>query len=146
MKPMKREFEQVEVDTWLKGEISKIEYDPKHEFTFKGEKSTDAGVKIAIALDGYKEKKSTGWWKFNYSEKSKVFKFFLQPLVEGAHPKLDFDFDHLLNMRIKVMYAQNGEYQNLVMVRPDQSKIIPITHLAKPAVPKAAATEEEVPF
>lgn len=127
MKPMKREFEQVVVDEWLKGEIVKIEYEPKHEFIFKGEKSIDSAVKISIAIDGYKDKKSTGWWKFNYSEKSKVFKFFLQPLVEGAHQKLDFDFDHLLNLRIKLMYAQNGEYQNLIMVRPDGPKIIPVT-------------------
>lgn len=131
MKPLKREFEKVKVEEWLKGEISKIEYEKQHEFTFKGEKTIAPAVRVQITLDGYKDPKSTGWWKFNYNEKSKLFRFFLEPLVEGAHSKLDFDFDHLLHTRIKVMYTTNGEYQNLVMVRPDGPKIIPVSTPAK---------------
>lgn len=140
MKPPKKEFEQVRVDEWLMGEISDIQYEQEHEFTYKGVKSVGAGVKIQISLDGYKDKKSTGWLGFNYSAKSNLYKFFIEPLVEGARPNMDFDLDRLKNLRIKAMYAQKGEYQNIFAIRPDQGKVLPGS-----AAPKKE-TEEEVPF
>ena len=139
MRPPRREFEQVKVDEWLMGEIAEIKYDNEHEFITKGEKDVAPGIKIGLALDGYKDKKSTGWWKFSYSDKSKVYKFFIQPLVEGAHPYMDFDFDNLLNLRIKIMYTQNGEYQNIMAIRPDGGKVLPSPAPAK-------SQEDEVPF
>lgn len=140
MKPPRREFEIVRIDEWITGKITKIEYDKDHEFSSKSEKWTGMAVKVTLELDGYKDKKSTSWWGFSYSDKSKVYKFFIQPLVEGAHPYMDFDFDNLLNLRIKVMYAQNGEYQNLFAVRPDQGKVLPAAKVA------SQVNEEEVPF
>lgn len=118
MKPPKREYEQVEVDTWLNGEITDIQYEESHEFTYKGNVNSGPGVKIIIKLDDYKDSKHTRWMYFNYGEKSNLYKLWLSPLVQGAKPNMDFDLDGLKGTKIKVMYAQNGEYQNLVMVRP----------------------------
>lgn len=144
MKPPKKEFEQVKVDEWITGEIVDIQYEKEHEFTYKGNKSVGPASKILIRLDGYKDKKSTGWWSFNYSEKSNLYKFFINPLVEGATPNMDFDLDNLKHLRIKVMYVQNGEYQNLMAIRPIDSKIVSgrgdsETHETPP-------TDDEVPF
>jgi len=144
MIPKMKEFEKVKVDEWINGEITKIEYDLQHEFIFKGEKKIGPAVKVQFQLDSYKDKKSTGWWSFNYSDKSKVYKFFIQPLVEGATPNMKFDFDNLLNLRIKVMYAQNGEYQNIFAVRPSQGKILP--GVAKEPNEAPLTAEEEVQF
>ena len=142
MRPPKREFEQVKVDEWLTGEIVDIQYEQEHEFTYKGVKSVGSAAKISIKLDGYKDKKSTGWWSFNYSEKSNLYKFFIQPLVDNAVPNIDFDLDVLKNLRIKVMYTQNGEYQNLMAVRPAETKV-----LASSVPPKnEPAHDDEVPF
>ena len=142
MRPPKREFEQVAVDEWLKGEIVDVQYEQEHEFTFKGVKSVGPAAKILIQLDGYKDKKSTGWWSFNYSEKSNLYKFFIQPLVKNAAPNIDFDLDNLKNLRVKVMYTQAGEYQNLMAVRPADDKVL---SSYTPPVEKAP-NDDEVPF
>lgn len=123
MKPPKREYEQVEVDAWIAGEIVDIIYEEEHEF------KTDTGpqklwaVKFILSLDGYKDKKHTRWFTFNYSENSNLYKF-ISPLVEGAYPKMDFDLDALRDLRIKVMYVQNGNYQNISMIRPFEAKVL----------------------
>jgi hypothetical protein len=66
-------------------------------------------------------------------------------LVESATPNMDFDLDNLKNLRIKVMYTQNGEYQNLMAIRPIDGKIIAgksdqETHETPPV------HDDEVPF
>lgn len=142
MRPPKREFEQVVVDEWLTGEIVDIQYEKEHEFTYKGNKSIGPAAKILIQLDGYRDKKSTGWWSFNYSEKSNLYKFFIHTLVEGASPNMDFDLDNLKNLRIKVMYTQNGEYQNLMAVRPVDKKVLP----GAPSATREDSPDDEVPF
>ena len=140
MKPPRKEYEKIRVDEWLQGEIVDIQYEKEHEFNYKGVKSVGPAAKIQIELKGYKDKKSTGWLSFNYSQKSNLYKFFIEPLVEGARPNMDFDLDNLKNLRIKVMYAQKGEYQNLFAVRPDQTKILSSAH------PMAEPNELEPPF
>ena len=153
MKPPKREYEQVKIDDWINGEISDIQYEDEHEFTYKGNKSTAPGVKIIMKLEGYKDAKHTRWMYFNYSEKSNLYKKFLVPLVVGAKPNMDFDLDTLKGAKIKVMYSQNGEYQNLEMVRP----MVPLAPVVAPAKKEKLplgdvaethenAEEEEVPF
>lgn len=142
MKPPKREFEQVKTDEWLTGEIVDIQYEKDHEFSYKGNKSVDVAAKILIQLDGYKDRKSSGWMRFNYGQKSNLYKIFIAPIVEGAHPNMDFDLDLLKNLRIKVMYTQNGEYQNITMVRPAGSKILSTTKVDS----TSPVDEEKVPF
>lgn len=139
MIPPRREFEKVKVDEWISGDITDIQYEQEHEFSYKGNKSKGMAARIIFNLDGYKDRKQTGWMGFSYSEKSTLYRVYLSALVEGAKPNMNFDLDLLKNLRIKVMYAQNGEYQNVVMVRPLQDKILPGSKLK-------ATPDEEVPF
>ena len=143
MKPPKRNYELVKCDEWITGEISEILYDKEREFKTDSGKMKTWGVKFILSLDGYKDKKHTRWFTFNYSENSNLYKF-VAPLVDGAHPKMDFDLDALKDLRIKVMYVQNGEYQNISMIRPDGGKVL-VT--SKPINAGTIQTsDDEVPF
>lgn len=148
MMPRKREYEQVAVDEWLVGEIADIQYEQDHESMYKGVKKVGDAVKIYIKLDGYRDKKSTGWWSFNYAEKSNLYNIFIKALVPNAAPNMLYDLDNLKGMKIKAMYTQNGEYQNLSMVRPLISKgpalgNVPNTEVAET---HENITDEEPPF
>src|ERR1044072_6884510 len=140
MKPQRKEFEQVKTDEWLTGKIIDIQYDQEHEFVYKGNKTISPGVRIIFNLDGYKEKKYSRWMYFNYGNKSNLYKLFVSTLIEGAYPNMDLDLDSLKGLPIKVMYAQNGEYQNLVMVRPNKGNVAVAGSLAE-----SVEVEEDAP-
>lgn len=119
--PPKREFEKVAVDEWINGEISEIQYEMKHAF----KTSEGPAVKIKISLVGYKFPKTTPWMLFSYSKKSNIFILFIEPLVEGAYEYMNFDMDQLKGMKVKAMFEQKGEYQNIVRIRPLDKKVTP---------------------
>jgi len=121
MIPPTRIFEKVAVDEWLSGEITEIQYDMKHLF----KASEGPAVKIKIAIVGYKFPKTTPWMLFSYSKKSNLFILFVEPLVEGALEYMSFDLDQLKAAKIKVMFEQKGEYQNILRIRPLENKIKP---------------------
>jgi hypothetical protein len=123
----KTDYEKVEVDTWINGIIEKVEYDPEHKTNFKdeetGEEKIISAVRFKFKLDGYQYPHYSRWGTFSYHEKSNLFKKYLVSLVEGAQPDMDLDLDVLNGFPIKTMWGQNGEYQNLEMVRPIGAKI-----------------------
>lgn len=126
MKPPKHEtkYERVPVyDEWINGKIEDIEYDMEHKKIWKGEEKTGPAVRIKFILDGCKFPKKTPWMSFNYSEKANLYKKFITALVADATPDLDFDLDVLKGLDVKVMFTQNGEYDNIEMVRPLKAKV-----------------------
>ena len=148
MIPPRKVFETVKVDEWINGEISEITYDMKHAF----KKTEGPAVRIKISLVGYKYPKMTPWMLFSYSKKSNLFILFVEPLIEGAYEYMNFDLDQIKGMKIKLMFEQKDQYQNIVRVRPLAEKIKP------DAVPMSQAKEpdyaetledpnvEEIPF
>lgn len=145
MKPSPRaktDFEQVVVDEWITGEIEEIKYDLEHKSMYEGKERIRAAVRFKFKLDGYDFPHYSRWLTFNYSEKSNLYKEFLTPLVEGAKPDIEFDLDQLKDMKIKTMWTQNDEYQNLKMIRPLNKKVVPT---GEPAETDAVA-ENEIPF
>lgn len=141
MIPPKKEFEQVKVDDWIPGEIIDVQYDPQHEFKSRKGSDISLGVRVIFALETYKDKKYSRWMYFNYAENSNLYKLFINPLVQGAHPNMSFDMDLLKGFKVKVMYTQNEQYQNLSLVRPQTEKIVWGT---PPDLSKKL--EDEVPF
>jgi len=91
----KTDFEQVVVDEWITGEIEEIKYDMEHKSQFEGKERIRAAVRFKFKLDGYEYPHYSRWLTFNYSEKSNLFKDYLEPLVEGAKPDFKFDLDEL---------------------------------------------------
>lgn len=144
MKPpprAKTEFERVpKYDEWINGKITEIEYDENHKSTYAGEEKIRPAVRFKFGLEGCTHPKRSRWLTFNYGEKANLYKQFISVLVEDAEPYMDFDLDGLKDMKIKTMWTQDGDYDNLSMIRPLEKKVS--------AVPVQAAGDEveEVPF
>lgn len=138
MKPPKNEnikYERVpKYDEWLPTVIENIEYNPAYKKVVKGDELVYPAVRFKLKIEGCTYCRYSHWLRFSYNDKANLYKTFISTLVEGARPKMDLDLDVLKGMSIKTMWAQNGEYDNLTMVRPASGKIT------------AAAVIEQVPF
>lgn len=120
----KMDFERIPVyDEWINGEIIDIEFNAEHESTWNGEKKIRPAVRFKFSLEGCKFPHRTGWMTFSYGEKTTLFKKYLTALVDGAQPDMKFDLESLKGMKIKTMWSENGDYDNLEMVRPIGKKL-----------------------
>lgn len=122
-------MEKIKTDEFVTGFIEDILYDQEH--TFKGFQGAPDSVKPAVRLvftiDGYKYQHKTGWMKFNYSAKSNLFKKYVASLVADAKEYMKFDLDQLKGMKVKMLWADNGDFQNIETIRPaDGQKIVPL--------------------
>lgn len=142
MKPPPREktaFERVpKYDEWISGVINDIEYDAAHKSTYAGEEKIRPAVRFKFGLEGCNFPKRSKWLTFSYGEKANLYKNFISVLVDDAEPDMDFDLDELKDFKIKTMWSEDGEYDNLTMIRPLGEKY--------GAVTEKKAKEEEVPF
>lgn len=125
MKPPKRatEFEKVSCDEFIGGEIETIQYEEAHEFKFQGNIKTASAVRFKFKLDGYKYPHYSRWMTFSYGEKANLYLKYLLPLVENAKPDMDFDIDALQGMKVKTLWAENNDFQNLETIRPLGGKL-----------------------
>jgi hypothetical protein len=122
----KPEFERVPMyDDWIKGKIEDIEFNAEHKSTWNGEEKIRPAVRFKFALDGCQFAHRTGWMTFSYGEKTTLFKKYITALVKDAQPDMDFDLERLKGLEVKTMWAQNGDYDNLEMVRPMGEKLDP---------------------
>lgn len=114
---------------WTQGIIDDIQRDEKRDTGFKdedtGENKITDSIRFKFKLEGYHYPHYSRWMAFSYHEKSTLFKKYITNLVEGAKPDMDFDLERLKNFSVKVMWQDNGDYQNLEMIRPLEKKIDP---------------------
>jgi hypothetical protein len=121
----KTDYEQVATDDWIVGKIAKIEYDENYKRMWEGQEKIGPAVRLKFDLEGYQYPKSSGWMTFAYGEKCNLYKKYLTALVEGAAPDMQFDLDQLQDLPVKIMFKQNGEYQNVEIIRPLKAKVKP---------------------
>lgn len=119
----KTEFEQVDTTDWILGVISDIQYNETYKRVWQGEEKIGPAVRLKFELEGYKFPHYSGWLSFGYSERSNLYKKYISSLVEGAIPDMDFDLDQLKGLPVKIMFKQNGEYQNVELIRPVNGKV-----------------------
>jgi len=127
-KPPKRDngnYEKVKIGEMLPGIISNIKYDDKHTFKgFQGGADTvSSGVRFVFTLDGYKSPHYSRWMKFNYGSKANLYAKYLVKLVNNAKPDMDFDLDLLKNLRVKTLWSENGDFQNIDSIFPESTKV-----------------------
>lgn len=126
--PPKRDmqYEKVPVGDFVNGEISDVEYDMSHSFKgYQGkERTTQPGVRLVFKLDGCKYLHKTRWMKFSYHEKSGLYSKYLIKLVDGATPGMEFDLDKIKGMKVKTIWADNGDFQNIENIFPSGKKIV----------------------
>lgn len=119
-------YEKVPTGDFVLGEIVEIEYDMNHTFKgFQGKEDTvQAGVRLVFKLDKCQHLHKTRWMKFSYHEKAGLYKSFLSKLVEGAAPGMEFDLDRIKGMKVKTIWADNGDFQNIENIFPLTKKIV----------------------
>lgn len=126
MKPPARvnNYERIPVyDEWILGDISEIEYDMEHKRVWQGKEIIGPAVRFKFTLEGCNFPHGTPWMSFGYSEKHNLYKKIICGLVENPKPDFDFDLDALRKLKVKTMWTQNGEYDNLEMIRPVGAKV-----------------------
>ena len=123
----KHEYEKVVCNEMITGIIEQVQYDNEHKFKgfSGGEDTIQPAVRIKLKLDGYKFPKFSRWMKFNTGEKSNLYKKYIIKLIEGAKPDMDFDLDALNGLPIKVIFTEDGEYQNIDSIFPVGKKVMP---------------------
>lgn len=150
MRPPKQkvDYEKIKTDDFVLGTIEDVLYDMEH--TFKGFQGApdkvQAGIRLVFSVDGYKFPHKSPWMKFSYSSKSNIFKKYISSLVEGATEFMDFDIDQIKGMRVKMLWADNGDFQGIETIRPLDKKIIPIITGEEPIFNDPNDVTEEAPF
>ena len=130
MKPPRREhksFEKVKVGEMLPGIIEVVQYEQEHTFKgFQGSEDTiQPAIRLKFKLDGYEHPKYTRWMKFSLHEKANLFKKYVSKLVDNAVPDMDIDLDILNGMKIKTVWSDNGDFQNIDAIYPADKKVSP---------------------
>lgn len=146
MKPIRKttEFEKVVIGEMIKGVISEVMYDQEHKFKgYQGAEDTiQPAVRFKFELEGYKFPHYSRWFKFNYGERANLYKIFLSKLVEKPKPDMDFDLDLLKGMKIKTIWNENGDFQNLESIFPLEGKV-KATDTLSPEEPADEDTSQE---
>lgn len=127
----KTEFEKLPADEWINGVIQDIQYEPEYKREFKGETKVGPALRFKFAFEGCVFPHYSRWMSFSTGEKSNIYKKYLINLIQDAKPDMDIEMDLLKGMKIKTMWSNNGDFQNLEMIRPVGDKI---------------KIEEEIPF
>lgn len=130
MKPTPRpkiQYEKVRTDDWVEGIIEDVQRDEKRDTGFKDEETGEPKivdcVRFKFKLNGYQHPHYSRWMSFSYHEKSNLMKKYLMSLVDGATPDFDFDIEALKGFGVKLMWQDNGDFQNVEMVRPLNGKL-----------------------
>ena len=116
-------FEKVKIGEFINGTIEKIEYDMQHKFNFQGKETITPAVRLVFNLEGYSFPHRSRWMRFNVGEKSNLYRKYLVKLVEGITPDADFDIDHLRGMKIKTLWMEQNDFQNIESIFPLEKKI-----------------------
>lgn len=123
----KIEYEKCRTDDWTQGIIEEIQRDEKRDTGFKddetGQPKIVDSVRFKFKLDSYNYPHYSRWMSFSYHEKSNLLKKYLFNLVENMQADYRFDLERLKGMAVKIMWQDNGDYQNVEMIRPLDKKM-----------------------
>jgi len=156
------DYEKVKCDDFIPGVIEEVQEEKQREFNWQGTITKCDAVRMKFKLDGYDYPHYSRWGKFNYGEKSNLFKKYLLPLVEGAEPVTGadskfnaFDIQQLAGMKVKTLWGENDKgYQHVETIRPIGGKIVPVFDDLTPSsadegdqsVAESEEESENIPF
>ena len=150
------EYEKVAVDEWLTGHIEEAQYNEHREYNHKNEvtgaweKLTAPHARFKFRLDGYQYPHYSRWMKASTHEKSNFYGKYLKHLCPAYDCKDKvIDLDKLVGAKVKIMWENNEDYQNVTQIRgldPELNVIASGQEIAKEPVepfnPDAGAEEE----
>jgi hypothetical protein len=150
--PQKRktEFEQVKCDDFIEGEIIEVQEEMEHTFTGQYAKVAPA-VRFVFKLVGYEFKHYSRWMSFVYGKKAALFSKYICSLVENPEEFMEFDVQNLKDMKVKILWKDEGEgWQSVETIRPLQGKIkrgIPaVSQFETETTETVETADEEIPF
>ncbi len=122
-------YERVPADEWIPGIIDEIKLEENRDTGFKDDKTGQPKivdqVRFKFKLDGCDYPHYSRWMSYSYGEKTSLYTKYIDQLVEGAVPDMDFDLDALIGFPIKTMWTTKGDYDNLEQIRPLTGKFKP---------------------
>ena len=109
-------------DEWIPGEVEDVTLEENRRTGFKDDK-TGADkyvdqVRFKFKLAGHQYSHYSRWMTYSFGEKSNLYLKYLKHLVAGAQPDMKFDLDLLKGFKVKLMWSQNGDFDNLDQIRP----------------------------
>lgn len=121
----KLDYEKVVIGEMIPGIIEVVEYDQERKFKgYQGKEDTiQPATRLKFKLDGYKFPHYTRWMKFSLGEKANLYKKYVSKLVENATPDMDMDMDILSGMKIKIVWSEDGDFQNIDAIYPVGPKV-----------------------
>lgn len=145
------EYEKVAVDEWLPGMIETVQlqedrpYRHTNDDTGETEMLTAPHVRFKFKLDGYKYPHYSRWMKASTHKKSNLYSKYLRSLCPTHDcENQQIDVDKLTGVRIKIMWENNGDYQNVTQIRGlDAALDVRVDTTAPEADPDPA---NDVPF
>lgn len=144
----KGDFEKVKIGEMITGIIEEVQYDQEHVFKgFSGGSDTkQPAIRFKFKLDEYVFPHFSRWMKFSTYAKANLYTKYLSKLVEGAMPDIDMDMDVLLGMRIKTVWSENGDFQNIDAIYPNGPKVKPGDPIVHDDIIDEPPIEDAPPF
>lgn len=140
-------FEKLAIGEFIAGTITKVEYDLTHKFkAFEAGKEDKIAPAIRFVFDfeGYEWPHRSRWMTFSVNVKSNLYKKYVVKLVNDPKPDKVFDFDIFLGMKIKAIWEDNDDFQNIESIYPDGKKLtIPESKQDEPPAEDDFVSEDE---
>lgn len=143
----KMEYEKLDTKDWVVGVIDDIDYEKEHAWKpYLGqEREPSPAIRFKFLFEGYKYPHKSKWMRLSYAQKSTLYSEYISQLVEKASPFMDFDLEQLKGLKVKTMWVDNEEFQNLKMIVPVSGKVKPLLpQMVSPSFAKK--DDDEVPF
>lgn len=144
----KIDYEKVKADEWVVGTIQDVQYEAERTRTFEGKTSVGPAIRFKFAFQGCEFPHYSRWMTFSLGEKATLYKKYVFNLIENATADMDLELDVLKGMPIKTMWSNNGDFQNLEMIRPLTTKLKIVVPVEADEPPEVVSEEhgEDVPF
>ena len=119
------DYEKVATGIFVEGIIEEVQYQDKRLFKgFEGAADSYApAARFKFAIDGRVFPHYSRWMKFSLHSKATLYKKYVTKLVEDAYEYMDFDFDAFNGMRVKTIWSDNGDFQDIDLIAPLGEKL-----------------------
>lgn len=140
-------YEKVALGEMIGGQIAEIEHEKERVFKgFQGKEDVKCeAIRFKFKLDGYQYPHYSRWMKFTLGEKSNLYNKYVSRLVENAKPDMTFDLEELALMRVRTIWSENKDFQNIDAIYPEGKKIV-VQEIAHLEDVEEDITSQETPF
>ena len=137
----KKDFEKVKIGEFINGVVEEMQYDMEHKFNYQGIDKIVPAIRFKFQLEGYNFAHFSRWMTFSTSDKTNLYNKYLLKLVENAQPEMSFDFNELRGFKVKMIWTEKNDFQNIEAIYPLDKKLV--VNTVKPEKIPVAPSETE---